>query len=178
MPNHVHLIINPESDAENLGILMQRVASRQTRYANKKRRRSGTLWEGRYRSSPIQTERYLLACCRYVELNPLRAGIVEAPWEFRWSSLRKKVGMERKGWIDLDSRYLELGATNRERQSKYLRLILAGLTGEESEVIRRAIHRGRLTGDENFIGKVSGKIGHYAGPRDRGRPQKITLSRL
>ena len=85
MTNHVHLIVSPGKKAENLALLMKRVSGRQTRYVNKIERRSGTLWEGRYKSSLINEDGYLLACCRYIELNPVRAGIVNEPAEYRWS---------------------------------------------------------------------------------------------
>ena len=79
MTNHVHLVIDPGDDPESLSKLMKRVAGRQTRYANKFEGRSGSLWEGRFKSSIISTAEYLTACCRYIELNPLRAGMVAAP---------------------------------------------------------------------------------------------------
>ena len=87
MTNHVHLLLAPE-DRDGLGKLMKRLAGRQTRYYNKLERRSGTLWEGRYKSSLVQSDAYRLACCRYIELNPVRARIVVAPDEYRWSSCR------------------------------------------------------------------------------------------
>lgn len=93
MTNHVHLIIAPSVDERNLPMLMKRIAGRQTRYVNKMEIRSGTLWEGRYKSSPmISTNDYLLACYRNVELNPVRAGIVAVPEAYRWSSYQAKVG--------------------------------------------------------------------------------------
>ena len=94
MTNHVHLIVDPGRRVENLALLMKKVAGRQTRYVNKIAGRTGTLWEGRYKSSPIQTDEYLLACCRYIELNPVRAGIVKNPEEYPWSSYRQKVGAD------------------------------------------------------------------------------------
>lgn len=79
MTNHVHLIIDPGEDERNLASLMKRVAGRHTRYVNRLERRTGSLWEGRFKSSPVSTDQYLLACCRYVELNPVRTGIVADP---------------------------------------------------------------------------------------------------
>ena len=76
MTNHIHLIVEPPEDVARLGQLMKRLSGRQTRYVNRLEGRTGTLWESRYKSSPIQTDQYLLACIRYVELNPVRAGIV------------------------------------------------------------------------------------------------------
>ena len=82
MTNHVHLILQVGDDVSAIGQLMKRLAARQTRYVNKIEGRTGTLWESRFRSSPIETDRYLLACCRYVELNPVRAGMVSAPEQY------------------------------------------------------------------------------------------------
>ena len=124
MTNHVHLIIDPGIDAHNLAMLMKRIAGRQTRHVNKLENRSGTLWEGRYKSSPISTDEYLLACCRYVELNPVRAGIVAAPEAYRWSSYGAKVGMTKQDWLDFDPCYLGLAATAKKRQERYREYIL------------------------------------------------------
>jgi putative transposase len=86
MTNHVQLIIDPGKDAGNLAVLMKRIAGRQTRRVNKVEMRNGTLWEGRYKSSPISTNEYLLARCRYVELNPVRAEKVPLPEAYRWKT--------------------------------------------------------------------------------------------
>ena len=88
MTNHIHLVVDPGKRVENLALLMKSLAGRQTRYINKLEGRRGTLWEGRYKSSPIKSDEYLLACCRYVELNPVRAGLVDDPGNYRWSSYR------------------------------------------------------------------------------------------
>jgi len=76
MSNHVHLVLEPPEETVMLDRLMKRLAGRQTRYVNRLEGRRGTLWESRYKSSPIQTDRYLLACCRYVDLSPVRARTV------------------------------------------------------------------------------------------------------
>lgn len=94
---------------ERLSLLMKRVVGRQTRYVNALEQRSGTLWEGRYKSSPIQRDAYLLACCRYVELNPVRAGLVGTPREYRWSSYGSRAGWADQDTLDLDEGYLSLG---------------------------------------------------------------------
>ena len=91
MTNHVHLIIDPGKEPGNLSLLMKRVAGRQTRYVNKRQNRTGSLWDGCFKSSPVSTHEYLLLCCRYVELNPVRAGIVDSPEKYSWSSYRTKV---------------------------------------------------------------------------------------
>ena len=84
-----------------MGRLMKALAARATRYRNRVEGRSGTLWEGRYKSSPVQTERYLLACTRYIELNPVRARMVPVGGDYAWSSYHQRIG-EKGRWIDLD----------------------------------------------------------------------------
>jgi putative transposase len=98
---------------------MKRVAGRQTRFVNQMEKRSGSLWEGRYKSSPINASEYLLACCRYVELNPLRAGMVGDPTQYRWSSCSAKVGIIIQTWLDFDPFYLGLGISTIQRAEKY-----------------------------------------------------------
>ena len=175
MTNHVHLIVDPGTDANNLALLMKRVAGRQTRYVNKIEKRSGTLWEGRYKSSPISTDEYLLACCRYVELNPLRAGIVSDPAAYRWSSYRAKAGMTTEDWLDLDPWYLGLAATAEQRQEKYRAYLLETISKEESEKIRSALQRGQLTGTDKFVAEIELKTGKRIEFRGQGRPKKADI---
>ena len=172
MTNHVHLVIDPGGDEQNLGLLMKRVAGRQTRYVNKMEKRSGTLWEGRYKSSPISTNDYLLACCRYVELNPVRARMVVQPEDYRWSSCSAKVGLIEQGILDYDPLYLELSKNEKERQQKYCDYVHGMITEEETDQIRRAIHRGQLTGTGKFIKEVEEKLGKRVEFRGQGRPRK------
>jgi len=172
MTNHVHLVIDPGGDEQNLGLLMKRVAGRQTRYVNKMEKRSGTLWEGRYKSSPISTNDYLLACCRYVELNPVRARMVVQPEDYRWSSCSAKVGLIEQGILDYDPLYLELSKNEKERQQKYCDYVHGMITEEETDQIRRAIHRGQLTGTGKFIKEVEEKHGKRVEFRGQGRPRK------
>jgi putative transposase len=117
MTNHVHLIIDPGKKPESLSLLMKRVAGRQTRYVNKLEDRSGSLWEGRYKSSIISTKEYLPACCRYIELNPLRAGMTTDPADYHWSSYAAKALGKGDLVVDLHPSYLSLGETERERQN-------------------------------------------------------------
>ncbi len=172
MTNHVHLIVDPGNEVENLALLLKRVSGRQTRYVNKLEGRSGTLWEGRYKSSPIKDDEYLLACCRYVELNPVRAGIVDAPENYKWSSYKYKVGIERFDWLDVDPYYKSLGKTEKEREERYEKFVKeSGLRGEW-ELIREAVQRGQLTGSNRFIEEIAKKIGRRIERRGQGRPKK------
>ena len=92
MTNHVHLLIEAIGDSKNLAYLMKHISQRYGQYINKHYKRSGTLWEGRFRSSPISMDRYLLACSRYIEMNPVRAGLVEKPGNYKYSSYNAKTG--------------------------------------------------------------------------------------
>ena len=155
MTNHVHLVVDPGFESESLGRFIQRLAIRHTMRLNKKHGRSGTLWEGRYRSSPVRSDRYLLACCRYVELNPVRAKLVKTPFEYAWSSCRAKIGLEQLDWLDLDHSYRSLSKDEVQRQSRYLHLLLSGISEDESKVIRRAIRRNDLIEDLSSVPIVS-----------------------
>ena len=123
MTNHVHLLLVP-GDEEGLGKLMKRLAGRQTRHHNKLERRSGTLWEGRYKSSLVQQDPYLRACCRYIELNPVRARMVATPEAYRWSSCRSRLGLAPATLFEEDSRDYGLYANDiawRSGWREYLR---------------------------------------------------------
>ena len=172
MTNHVHLIIDPGTDERNLAMLMKRVAGRQTRYVNKIEKRSGTLWEGRYKSSPISTNDYLLNCCRYVELNPVRAGIVAVPEGYRWSSYGAKIGITNQDLLDFDPHYLGLASTEKKRQENYRDFVLGTISEEETEQIRRAVQRGQLTGTDKFVEEIAAKVGRRIEFRGQGRPRK------
>jgi putative transposase len=108
MTNHIHLIVEPGEDTKTVSELMKRLAGRQAAFVNKQEDRSGALWEGRFKASPIQRENYLLACCRYVEMNPVRAGMVVGPRQYRWSSYRERIGLVKSNLLDLDAVYLGL----------------------------------------------------------------------
>lgn len=172
MTNHVHLIIDPGNAAENLAQLMKRVGGRQTRYVNKMERRTGCLWEGRYKSSPISTDEYLLACCRYVELNPVRAGITADPADYRWSSYRVKTGKEKRGWLDLDPCYMGLANNEKDRAESYKTWVKESIPDGEWNLIRQSLQRGQLTGSLRFVDEIERKTARRVEFRGQGRPRK------
>lgn len=174
MTNHVHLIVDPGKNERNLALLMKRVAGRQTRYANKLEQRSGSLWEGRYKSSPISTDEYLLACCRYVELNPVRAGMVIDPLAYRWSSYGSKVGVHRQDWLDDDPCYLALADSPEERAVRYAAWLAETIPGDEVGHISLALQRGQLTGSMRFVDEIAAKIERRVEFRGPGRLKKTT----
>lgn len=171
MTNHVHLILDPGENEENLAKLMKRVAGRQTRYVNKLEKRTGTLWEGRYKSSPISADSYLMACCRYIELNPVRACLVDHPGSYRWSSYAEKTGEEAK-LIDEDPFYRGLSSDTEKRNVKYAEWVLSAIPEGEWELIRSATQRGQLTGGSKFYDLMAKRLGQRIEARKPGRPRK------
>ena len=113
MTNHIHFLVTPE-DEEAISKMMKSVGSRYAQYINLKYKRTGTLWEGRHRSSLVQTEKYLLRCYRYIELNPVRADIVKRPEEYKWSSYGVNAWGD-DSWLVPHEEYLRLGKTTDER---------------------------------------------------------------
>lgn len=171
MTNHVHLLLAPQ-DHCSIGKLMKRLAGRQTRSHNSQEGRSGSLWEGRYKSSPVQTEDYLLACCRYIELNPVRARLIAEPESYPWSSCRYRLGEPGGEWLDHDPCYLALGSGDEERRRHYREFLRAGVPHGELELIRDAVQRGQLTGTGRFTQEVAEIIGRRIERRGPGRPVK------
>ncbi len=172
MTNHVHLVVDPGDDSESLARLLKKVAARQTRYVNRKEGRSGTLWEGRYRSSIVCKDTYLLACTRYVEMNPVRACMVSHPSEYRWSSYREKMGGG-PGIIDRDPSFLALGAEESHRKQAYEKWVLSSIPEGEWERIRESVQRGHLTGAQKLEEEVAERLGIRLELRKPGRPRHI-----
>jgi putative transposase len=172
MTNHVHLILDPGENEENLAKLMKRVAGRQTRYVNKLEKRTGTLWEGRYKSSPISADGYLMACCRYIELNQVRACLVDHPGNYQWSSYAEKTGKGPK-IVDDDPFYLGLSNDPEKRKVKYAEWVLSAIPEGEWELIRSASQRGQLTGGSRFYDLVAERLGQRVEARKPGRPRSV-----
>jgi putative transposase len=174
MPNHVHLLATP-AQADSLARLMQSLGRRYVRRFNWRHRRTGTLWEGRYRSTVVQTDRYLLACMRYIELNPVRAGLVREPSEYRWSSCAHYLGLHVDPLITEHSVYWALGNTPFERQLAYRRLFETDLPVEDLNAIRYSIHTGWALGQREFVDSLAAETGRRAAPGKRGRPRKTPI---
>jgi putative transposase len=171
MPNHVHLLATPRG-RETLPRLMQALGRRYVRRFNDRHRRTGTLWEGRYRSTVVETDRYLLACMRYVELNPVRAGLVDDPGAYRWSSYAHHAGLRVDPLIAEHAVYWGLGNTPFERQGAYRRLFTDDLEPTDVDAIRYATHHGWALGAGEFAASVADGIGRRASPKVAGRPRK------
>lgn len=171
MTNHLHLIVEP-AEEDGLKIMMQSLGRRYVQYFNHVHKRTGTLWEGRYKSSLISKDNYLFACNRYVELNPVRAKMVKNLKEYPWVSYRYKAEGIPDKLIDEDSIYLGLGKTNKERQTKYKSLFLEDIPDGELNLIRFRTQKGGVIGSENFVIEMSKKVRRKLVLKARGRPKK------
>lgn len=169
MTNHVHLLVSPDT-AAGLGAFMKGLAARATRYRNKLEGRSGTLWEGRYKSSLVDSEEYLLACSRYIELNPIRARMVARAGDYEWSSFQQRVGTKPE-WLDSDPCFDSLGSTEAEARSRYAEFVEGGIPDAEYELIRQAVQRNQLTGSGKFVDAIEATLGLRIERRGPGRPR-------
>lgn len=172
MTNHVHLIVDPLDQTENLSALMKKLSGKQTRYTNSLERRTGTLWESRFKSSPIETDAYLLECSRYVELNPVKAGMVEKAEDWKWSSYGQKVGLCKKEWLDFDVCYLGLSKNESERQENYRQFAESRVDENTTQQIFDSLERCQLTGTGKFTDEIERRLGRRIRNRGPGRPRK------
>lgn len=174
MTNHIHLLIESIEDDKNLAYFMKHISQRYGQYINNHYNRSGTLWEGRFKSSPISTDSYLLGCSRYIEMNPVRAGIVKTPEDYFFSSCGAKTGLRRLKMLDYDPIYLALGNTEQERQDGYRRWVCESIIPEgEWEMIRGALQRNWAYGDKRFKEELETILGRRFELKKSGRKPKI-----
>lgn len=175
MPNHVHLLATP-ADAGALAAVMQGVGRTYVRWFNARHQRTGTLFEGRFRSSVVDSDRYALTCTRYIELNPVRAGLVEAPGEFRWSSFRHNVGIQPHPLVTEHAAMWALGNTPFDRQLSYRATFDLPLAESELALLRLSIQGGWVLGRDEFVSGLAHKGARRLKPGKPGRPRKDTYS--
>jgi putative transposase len=171
MTNHVHLLLTPEKQ-DSAGNLMKRLGQRYVQYINRSYRRSGTLWEGRFRSCIVQQEEYLFSCQRYIEMNPVRAGIIQHPDEYQWSSYQANGLGKGFGFIHHHSLYQDLGRTDTERQMAYRALFRDDVASGKIDKIRHATNGNFALGSNQFQQEISELLGRRAAPGKAGRPKK------
>jgi putative transposase len=174
MTNHVHVLATP-ADRDGLSRMMQYVGRRYVPYINNHYGTSGTLWEGRYKASLVQDDHYLLACMRYIELNPVRAKLVKYARAYRWSSYRANGGGRADPLITAHPHYLALAKTAALRREAYRSLFKAHLDERELKEIRAAWQTGTPLGNNRFKAIVEAKLKTTIGYAKRGRPAKRTL---
>lgn len=153
MTNHVHLLVTPRTESA-VSKTMQYLGAEYVRYFNKKHARTGTLWEGRFRSCLIESERYFLTCQRYIELNPVRAGMVNAPAEYRWSSFHANALGVPSTIHSPHETYLSLGNNHQQRFTAYRALFEYELTRNQIDSIRCATNKGLVYGSERFKDEI------------------------
>jgi len=176
MTNHTHLLMTPECK-DGISLVMQSLGRRYVQYINQQFRRSGTLWEGRHKASLVQAEQYLLACYRYVELNPVRADMVEHPGHYRWSSYPvNALGMPDKRLIPHPV-YEALGQTMTQRQHAYRELFRVVLDKDVVHAIRTAARFSMPLGNHRFKTEIEMALNRKLGFARRGRPVKQVESR-
>jgi putative transposase len=147
-------------------------------YFNYTYQRTGTLWEGRYKATLIDSVQYLLSCYRYIELNPVRAHMVSAPGEYRWSSYRHSAYGVADNVITDHALYLALGATEQERQAAYRALFTAHLDDSQLTEIRDATNKAWVLGTERFQNEVAALAQRRARPLPKGRPKQSAINRV
>lgn len=171
MTNHVHLLVTPER-ADSAGLMMKHLGQCYVQYVNRVYRRSGTLWDGRFRSCLASDERYVLACYRYIELNPVRANLVDHPAAYPWSSYHANGQGELNALLSPHDDYLRLGRSKGKRLQAYRELIGVHLEPSFVDEIRNATNGNYVLGSEQFKKEIAGMLGRRVTPGRPGRPKK------
>ena len=169
MTNHVHLLVTGREEG-SISRLMQHVGRRYCRYVNRAYERSGALYESRFRSSLIESEAYFLACMRYIELNPVRAAIVEHPRFYPWSSYRENATGQPAGFLVPHPEYLRLGQSAAARSAAYMALVQQPLESSRLESIRRASAKNGILATSSFHEVLGRELGRSVAIVPPGRP--------
>lgn len=170
MTNHVHLLLSPKQ-AESVPRLIIALGRRYVQYINKTYRHTGTLWDSRYKSSLIQAETYLLSCQRYIELNPVRAAMVDDPAHYRWTSYRTNGLGQPSTILTPHSLYLALGKDVAARQMAYRALFRTQLDKAAVDDIRLALNQNQPLGNERFYARIEKLTGQRREAKPQGRPR-------
>lgn len=173
MGNHFHLLASP-SDLTGLAKMMQWLGRFYVPYFNQKYSRSGTLWQGRFKAAVIDSERYLLLCSRYIELNPVRAGMSATPGEYRWSSYRHHIGAVQDPLITEHSLYWSLGNTPFAREAAYQHLIEETISAKDAGTLTDATLKGWAVGSDAFKAAIEKDVQQRVRPAKAGRPRSVT----
>ena len=171
MTNHVHLLVTPETIGA-ISRMMQSVGRRHVGSFNARYRRTGTLWEGRFKAALVDTDRYLLTCYRYIELNPVRAHMTNEPSGYPWSSYHHNALGQPTPLITPHEQYILLGATPAARRATYRALVHACIDGNHLDDLRLHTQQQRAWGSERFQAQVEALTQRAASVRPRGRPPK------
>ncbi|MET0937424.1 MAG: transposase [Luteibacter sp.] len=171
MTNHVHLLVTPAASGA-VSRMMQALGRRYVCYFNHIHARTGTLWEGRFKASMVDTDHYLLACYRYIELNPVRAGMVAEPGSYAWSSYRTNAHGEASDLIVPHETYLALGPDPGACRDAYRQLFRDSLTPDRLDDIRHHLRQQKPLGGLAFRQGIATELGREVGLKPRGRPRR------
>jgi len=171
MPNHVHLLLTP-AEKDGLSLTMQSIGRSYVRYFNSAHGRTGTLWEGRFKASVVDSSRYCLACYRYIELNPVRAGLCRAPADYRWSSYRGNALGRPDSLLSEHEEFRRLGDDIEDRRIRYRNLVRQGLDDSVLEQFRYGSRKGLPVGTRSFVSRLEEKLQTKLGDGQVGRPRK------
>jgi putative transposase len=173
MTNHIHLLATP-TQTDSISKTFQSAGRKYVQYFNYTYRRSGTLWEGRYRATVVDSECYMLSLMRYIELNPVRAGMVSHPRDYPWSSHRRYAYGQsgpNLNWLIEPDQYLALDPSENARQFAYRDLFKSGIDADALAEIRNSTHKGWALGDRRFKAMIEALGARRASPAARGRPR-------
>ncbi len=174
MDNHLHLLLTPQSEGAISGY-MQAVGRAYVRRFNQRHGRSGTLWEGRYRSTLIDADEYLLPCMVFLDLNPVRAGLVHTAEQYPWSSHAHYVGLRHEGWLTPHPLVWTLGNTPFAREAAYAALVRQGLRPDTQQRIAQAAFSGWVLGGEAFLAFLADRTDRRLQKRSPGRPPRVVV---
>jgi len=172
MSNHFHVLATPQT-GDGLPQMMQALGRSYVRYFNASQQRTGTLWEGRYRSTVIQSERYLLACMVYIDLNPVRAGVVSRAQDYPWSSHAHYIGLTSDRLVTPHAHYWELGNTPFAREAAYAELVHAGLNSVQQQALTDATLSGWALGEADFVANLQKRTLRRVSMSTAGRPLSV-----
>ncbi len=175
MDNHFHLLASP-STAEGLPQMMQAVGRRYVRYFNDRQQRTGTLWEGRYKSTLIQPDRHLLACMAYMDLNPVRAGLVAQAADYPWSSYGHYAGLRTDRIITPHPLVWALGNTPFAREAAYAELVQSGISPVQQKALTDSALRGWALGEPHFVAELQKQTERRVSKSTPGRPPSAAKS--
>jgi putative transposase len=172
LDNHFHMLLTPPSE-EAMSLMMQAVGRTYVRYFNHKHGRSGTLWEGRFKSSIIDTEAYLLTCMAYIDLNPVRAGITDTAEQFIWSSHKHLIGKKNDKLVTPHALYWGMGNTPFAREAAYAELVQAGINPVQQLALTNATLSGWALGEPDFVADLQKRTQRRVSKGQAGRPSDV-----
>ena len=172
MTNHFHVLATPNTE-HGLPLLMQAVGRRYVRHFNRQQGRTGTLWEGRYRSTLIQADRHLLACMAYMDLNPVRAGLAARAADYPWSSHAHYSGLRADKLVTPHSLYWTLGNTPFAREAAYAELVAAGISEPQRRALTESTLRGWALGEPDYVADLQKRTERRVAKAQAGRPVRL-----